>query len=54
MESPARTLEDVLAERAPAAAAPARQPSRGQTESPVKDEPSLAKVEPPVKAEPTP
>ena len=54
MESPARTLEDVLAERAPAAAAAARQPSRGQTESPVKDEPSLAKVEPPVKAEPTP
>ncbi len=54
MESPARTLEDVLAERAPAAAAPARQPSRGQTESRVKDEPSLAKVEPPVKAEPTP
>ena len=54
MESPARILEDVLAERAPAAAVPARQPSRDQLESPVKAEPPLAKVEPPVKAEPTP
>ncbi len=53
MESPARTLEDVLAERAPVADAPLRQPPLAQVEPPVKAE-SPVRVEPPVKAEPTP
>ncbi len=58
MASPARTLEDVLTERASATAAPPR-PPLAQAESPVEaDSParteSPAKIEPPVKAEPTP
>lgn len=56
--SPARTLEDVLTDRAPAVAAPPR-PPLAQAELPVEaDSParteSPAKIEPPVKAEPTP
>lgn len=59
MESPGRTLEDVLAERTPATSPPPRQSLPTQAEPPVKagpparTEPS-ARVEPAVKAEPTP